>query len=638
MKTSKMISDERSGYWRYGIATICVLIAVFIYLLLEPLFRGEVPLLSFILAITISSLYGGIGAGIFATMLSTFLSSYLFLKPVFSIKVADPVDQTRVVLFLITGILISVICESLHRSRKRALRDARLARESQHRFRALTENNLAGVILLDARGLLTYANDAFLKIIGYDRAELESGRLRWSDFASPEWKRIAEQADLHKSEIDSVHSVVEEFTTKNGQRLSVLIASAWAGTENEEHLVCTIIDITDRVHAEEELRKSEERLLQSQKLESVGMLAGGIAHDFNNMLTAINGYSELGISKLPAEHVLRNYFEEINKAGERAARLTRQLLAFSRKQILEPKIIDLNEITSDLENMLRRLIGEDINLRTYLFKDLAMVKADPGQIEQVIMNLAVNSRDAMPDGGKLTIETRNVELDEVYAQQHEEAAPGFYVMLAVSDTGIGMDVDTKKRIFDPFFTTKGVGKGTGLGLSTVYGIVKQSGGHIWVYSEPGVGTTFKIYLPVVEEGDAEFVPAEGVLTNLYGTETILLAEDEDIVRKLAADVLQQYGYQVLEAVNGTEGLAICERHEGMIHLLLTDAVMPEMSGREMATQIANLRPEIKILYMSGYTENSIVHHGMLDAGTNFIPKPFTPDQMVKKVRKLLDAP
>jgi PAS domain S-box-containing protein len=383
-------------------------------------------------------------------------------------------------------------------------------------------------------------------------------------------------------------------------------------------------------------REREEQLRQSQKMEAVGRLAGGIAHDFNNLLTAINGYSELTMLQLKAEDPLMQNLEEIKKAGDRAASLTRQLLAFSRKQVLQPKVIDLNSLVADIEKMLRRLIGEDIDLQTVLHRELGSIKADPGQIEQVIMNLVVNARDAMPKGGKLTIETRNVYLDQEFAEQHIATNPGPYVMLAISDTGTGMDEQTQARIFDPFFTTKEVGKGTGLGLSTVYGIVKQSGGNLWVYSELGQGSTFKVYLPRIDEGAEEYRRTTENEESLKGTETVLLAEDEEMVRKLAVQVLEMYGYRVLEAANGGTAFLICERHQETIDLLLTDVIMPEMSGRELANRLTELRPDMKVVFMSGYTDDAIVHQGVLDEDENFIQKPFTPSALAQKVREALD--
>jgi PAS domain S-box-containing protein len=397
----------------------------------------------------------------------------------------------------------------------------------------------------------------------------------------------------------------------------------------------TISQYIERKRGEAALRNSEEQLRQSQKMEAVGQLAGGIAHDFNNLLTAITGYSELALRKLQAGDPLRGNIEEIKRAGFRAAGLTRQLLAFSRKQVLQPEVLALNAIISELEKMLVRLIGEDIELRTSLAPDLGSIKADPSQLEQIIVNLVVNARDAMPNGGRLTIETRNVYIDEHYARDHVAVAPGTYVLLGVTDTGIGMDEETKNRIFEPFFTTKEVGKGTGLGLSTAYGIVKQSNGNIWVYSEPGHGTTFKVYFPQIGETAPEYKRLTTEEASLQGTETILLIEDDDTLRKLAVEVLRLFGYRVLEAGNGGAALLICERHPEAIDLLLTDVIMPEMGGHEAATRLGKIRPEMKVLYMSGYTDSAIVHHGVLDEGANFIQKPFSPDDLGRKLREVL---
>jgi PAS domain S-box-containing protein len=387
-----------------------------------------------------------------------------------------------------------------------------------------------------------------------------------------------------------------------------------------------------------ERKRLEAQLLQSQKMEAVGQLAGGVAHDFNNILTAIVGYTDLLSAEFAPNDRHLEDLEEIRKAARRAAALTRQLLAFSRKQLLEPRVIDMNAIVQNMNKMLRSLVSENIDLRTVLAPSLASARADPNQVEQVIMNLAINARDAMPEGGTLTIETGNATLDETYAAHHVSVAPGEYVMLAVSDTGFGMDEDTQSRIFEPFFTTKPVGRGTGLGLSTVYGIVKQSGGNIWVYSEPGKGTTFKIYLPQVDapvEDVGKPVPAA---VGRGGAETILVVEDDDQLRRLAHRALAGQGYIVLEAERGSTALDISRRHKARIDLLLTDVVMPDTNGRQLADALRSERPGLRVLFMSGYPDGAIAHHGMLDHGVAYLAKPFTTEAVSRKVREVLDAP
>jgi len=395
-------------------------------------------------------------------------------------------------------------------------------------------------------------------------------------------------------------------------------------------------EIAERKRAEEEKAALKEQFRQSQKMEAIGRLAGGIAHDFNNLLTVIKGYSELALIKLKEGDPLKGNIEEIHRASQRAADLTRQLLAFSRRQILEFKVLDLNTILRDMDKMLLRILGEDIELVTLFAEGIGRVRTDPGQIEQMILNLAVNARDAMPNGGKLTIETSNIELNENYVRFHIAVKPGLYVMLSVSDTGVGMTPEVKERVFEPFFTTKEKGKGTGLGLSTVYGIVKQSGGNIWVYSELDHGTTFKIYLPRVEEEASTLLHGDDKRSLPQGSETVLLVEDDLSVRGLVVQVLRENGYNLLEAANGNEALRMAQEYAGEIHLLLTDVVMPQMGGKELADRLKTLRPNIKVLFTSGYTDNAIVHHGVLEPGIDFLQKPFSPAALAHKVREVLD--
>jgi PAS domain S-box-containing protein len=391
-----------------------------------------------------------------------------------------------------------------------------------------------------------------------------------------------------------------------------------------------------RKRTEEALRKSENQLRQAQKLESIGRLAGGIAHDFNNMLTAINGYSELALKRLPEDSPVRRNIREIKNAGERSALLTHQLLAFSRQQLLQPKILDINQVIKETVSLLKRLIGEDIHLVTVLDPKTSRVKVDPGQLSQVIMNLVVNARDAMPNGGKLTIETTNIYFDKESVRRNANVSPGNYVMFAVSDNGVGMDEETQQRIFEPFFTTKDIGEGTGLGLATVYGIVKQSGGSISVYSEVGVGTTFKIYFPEIKEKVSEEGKAvSGELP--VGNERILLVEDDDSIRALTREILEMYGYKVLTARNGVEALMLCKQENCDFDLLLTDVVMPQMGGRELVKKLTEETPSLRVLFTSGYTDDAVMRHGVIEENTNFLQKPFNSKTLAYKVREILDA-
>ena len=502
-------------------------------------------------------------------------------------------------------------------------------RMSEAKFRGLFEHVVEGVHQSTGDGRLLLVNPAFVRMLGYE-SEAEALAL---DFARDIYVAPEERATFLRSlhEKGEVRNLEARFKRKDGQAITVLRNARVVRDEQGAALYFegTIVDITERKHLEEQLR-------QSQKIEAIGQLAGGIAHDFNNVLTTVKGYCDLLSEAFDDSDVRKRDVAEIAKAADRAAALTRQLLAFSRRQILEPRVLDLRAVVAGLDPMLRRLIGEDIELATLPGRDLGRVKADPNQIAQILMNLAINARDAMSPGGKLTIETMNVDLDEDYARRHVAVQPGPYVLLAVSDTGSGIDAETLSHMFEPFFTTKEQGKGTGLGLSTVYGIVKQSSGNIWVYSEPGRGTTFKIYLPRVEEAVEPVAPDVARPQAVGGTETVLLVEDEEGIRKIVCRVLRLHGYTVLEAQDPKEGLALSAAHPGLIHLLITDVVLPQMSGAALADRIVQERPGTRVLYMSGYTDNAIVHHGLLDRDKAFLQKPFTPDLLTRKVREVLD--
>jgi PAS domain S-box-containing protein len=496
---------------------------------------------------------------------------------------------------------------------------------------AALEATADGVMITERDGSITWVNPAFSRITGFS-AEEATGR-------KPSILRSGKHDDLLYGELwktilgGQVWDGELTNMRKDGQLyLEAQTITPVRNTRGEiSHFVSVKRDVSQRRRFEEELR-------QSQKMEAVGRLAGGVAHDFNNILGVIMGYGEIVKRRMPAADPLQGKVAEILKAAASAADLTRQLLAFSRKQILQPRVLDLNLVVADMDKMLRRLIGEDIELKTSLREPLGSVRADPGQIEQVLMNLVVNARDAMPGTGSLLIETAAVELDASSLALHPGARPGPHVMLAVSDTGEGMDKETVSRIFEPFFTTKALGKGTGLGLSTVYGIVQQSGGLIDVYSEKGLGTTFKVYLPRIEATAARAAVESAPRPPRAESETVLLVEDEAALRSMICETLSDGGYRVLEAGTPREAFDVAAAHEGPIHAVLTDVIMPGMSGRELADQLRSIRPETPVVYMSGYTDDAIGHHGLLDPGTLFLQKPFTADALLWKLHEALVAP
>jgi two-component system cell cycle sensor histidine kinase/response regulator CckA len=520
--------------------------------------------------------------------------------------------------------------ECLRREVAERIRSDEALRDSEARYRLLFLGNPHPMWVYDRQTLGFLAvNEAAVQLYGYSVDEFMAMTIE-NIRPTEDVPALREDVAKERPELNAPH--VWRHVRKDKSVMSVEIASHTLEFSGRDAVLVLAHDVTER-------KRLETQLQQSQKMEAIGLLAGGVAHDFNNLLTAIMGYTQLIQLGLDPASQTRRDSEEILKAAERAASLTRQLLAFSRQQVLELRVLDLNAIVADMDKMLRRMIGEDMDLLTAPAADLGPVKADPGQIEQVLMNLVVNARDAMPHGGKLTIETANVELDEGYARARVDLKPGPYVMLAVSDTGCGMSAEVVARIFEPFFTTKALGHGTGLGLSTVHGIVKQSHGHIEVYSEVGQGTTFKIYLPRLEAGAELLARRErGVVEQMGGTECVLLVEDEEIIRRVLAQSLERHGYRVLEAADGSEAIALCERPNQPIDLLVTDVVMPLMSGPELVQRVLSKRSDLRVLFISGYTDRALIHHGLRAPGTAFLQKPFTPDTLMQKMRALLDEP
>ena len=615
------IPPARAPILRYGVAVLSTALALIPTILLADVSESRLAL--FGVAVMVSAWYGGWKPGVVATAFALTVSAY------FALVGEHTPDQLRTAilrlsLFFFLAMLICWLNAAL-RSAQESLR------RSEANFRSLVTNAPYGICSCDSTGKILDANPAFLELLGMTSPDEVLGKHIFSLYADTEqWFDLA---DFLRSSAP-FKGLTAEWKRKGGSTV-VRVSGRSVANGRDEGIVFEIFaeDVTERHALEQQLR-------QSQKMEAVGRLAGGIAHDFNNLLMVISGYSEFLLERLGAEPHLRGPAQEIASASERASSLTRQLLAFSRKQMLAPRIINLNDIATENLKMLTRMIGEDIDLVMIPGQGLWSVRADAGQIEQVIMNLAVNARDAMPSGGKLTIETANATLDEEYARLHAPLRAGDYVMVDITDTGGGMDTETQSHIFEPFFTTKGP-KGTGLGLSTVYGIVKQSGGYIWVYSEVGRGTTFKIYLPrvpSVEEPAVHTIAAPVQFQKVEpGTETILLVEDEANLRYLARQYLEKQGYRVIEAADGAVAMQIAVAHEGVIHLLLTDVIMPGMNGRELAQRISEIRPNVKVLYMSGYTENVIGQNGTLDAGVRLLQKPFNLRDLKSKVREVLDA-
>jgi PAS domain S-box-containing protein len=540
----------------------------------------------------------------------------LWIEAIMSDRLADP---------SVRAIVTNLRDMTQRRAAERALRI------SEARFARLAESGIIGIAVSDFAGNLLSVNDAYCAMVGYSREELLH-RGGSADLTPVEWRAAERNALLVLQNTGVAPSWEKELLRKDGTRTPVLTGMA---TLDGAECIAFVIDLTERKRTEAALHRTEHQLRHAQKMEAVGRLAGGIAHDFNNLLSVILSYGELMLVEMDASDAMRGDLGEILDAARRAAALTRQLLMFSRREIVETKVIDVNDLLTNMGKMLQRLLGEDVELVTHYDADTGRVKADPGGLEQVIMNLAVNARDAMPKGGIVTIATHNVELDDEHAAAHAGIGAGRYVIVAVSDTGIGMDAAVQARIFEPFYTTKEVGKGTGLGLSTVFGIVQQSGGSVRVHSEIGKGAVFEVYLPRVDT--ALEMHSKPRSATVRGKETILLVEDEAALRTVLRSILARSGYRVLEAKNGAEALRLCDGHPEAIDLLLTDVVMPQMSGPELAHALADTRTRMKVLYMSGYTDDNVVRHGVLEASVGFLQKPITPETLTRKVRAVLDG-
>ncbi|MCD6282829.1 PAS domain S-box protein [bacterium] len=563
----------------------------------------------------------------------------LLLIPRVDIRVfVEQPEQARIIGALVAFVLFALssatllLARTLSRTQREALmmerETGKALRESERKYRELFEQSALPMAKSARDGSILLANRRFQELTGYSEEELTGGMRVTDVMAADAADDVLRYHEGRRKGEDIPTRYESAIVTKSGQRRDVVITTELISGSDED--ITFMEDITERKNLEVQLQ-------ESQKMDALGRLAAGIAHDFNNLVTAIIGYSDLLLSAMEEQDPMRREIEVIKSAGERAALLTGHLQTFSRKQVMQPRVFELSDLVLRMREMLKRVIGEDIELVTHVAADTGRVKADPAQMEQVIMNLAINAREAMPEGGRLGIETKNVNLDAKYAEEHPGLEPGSYVMLAVRDTGVGMDDETLSRIFEPFFTTKKKGEGLGMGLSTVYGIVKQSGGSMNVFTELGGGSAFTIYLPRVEEpaevSGLEVAPAEST----YGSETVMVVEDDEAVRDIVCQILRSGGYSVLEAHSSEEAQKISEKHEAPIHLLVCDIILPDLDGPALVKRLASMRPDMRVLFISGYADEAIVRHGVLEPGLAFLPKPFTAEVLVRKVREVLEA-
>lgn len=620
----------RTPLLHYVVAVMAVAFMWWVRQLLDPILGDVDPFMVFLAAVFLAAWVGGWRPGLLALVLGFFVADIFFVPPRGFLGPLSATDVVGLVVYLFVGGVAIIQFEAMGRRFAELTRvNARLRAEAGiHRLAKIVYSSDDAIIGKDLDGVVTDWNRGAERLFGYSAEEVIG-------------KHIS--AILPTDQQDKWHEVrdkvvrrvlVEPFETvrmrKDGSKVDTLLTVSPILDEGRLIGISTISrDLTYQKRLEAELR-------QAVKMEAVGRLAGGVAHDFNNLLTVINGYSEILLARPDSDDSIREMLAEIHKAGKRAEKLTQQLLAYSRKQILQPKVLEINAHIADIKKMLHRMVGEDMEIVASLDPELGRIKADPTQLEQIVINLATNARDAMPQGGTMTIKTRNTDLDEKYAADHAGSRPGRFVMLEIADTGCGMDERTKQHIFEPFFTTKEVGKGTGLGMAMVYGIVKQSDGYIDVESEPGRGTTFRIYLPRIEEGAERDGTHEESASLPCGTETVLLVEDDMMVLAFTRTLLKRGGYRVLEASGGEAALEVSKRRPTDIDLLVTDVVMPEMSGRIVAERLARSRPAMRVLFLSGYTDDAVLRHGVSVDEVDFLPKPFTPSALAYKVRQVLD--